>query len=145
MFEDQADIFQAVMAIEAQYILVTHLTKVSILLFYRRLSSGTFSAWFVWTIRAMIVVVILSFVSLELTLVNACKPFNAFWNEVDFGWEALHKYVCYDEGASQYATIVSGAFQDFVACLIPMILIMKLPLPRRQKVALFGLFSLGLM
>ncbi len=93
----------------------------------------------------MIVVVALSFLSLELSLFSACKPFNAFWNEVDFGWAALNKYVCYDEGAAQYATIVSGAFQDLVACLIPMVLIMKLPLPRRQKVALFGLFSLGLM
>jgi hypothetical protein len=93
----------------------------------------------------MIVVVVLSFVGLELTLFNACKPFNAFWNEVDFDWAALNKYTCYDEGAGQYATIVSGAFQDLIACLIPMVLIMKLPLPKRQKVALFGLFSLGLM
>jgi hypothetical protein len=133
------------MAVEVQYIFVTHCTKISILLFYRRLSSGTFSAWFVWVIRAMIVVVILSFISLEATLLFGCRPFNAFWNQVDFGWEAFHKYVCYDEGVSQYATIISGAFQDFVACLVPMILIKKLPLPRRQKVALFGLFSLGLM
>jgi hypothetical protein len=136
---------QMVLSIEAQYLLATHLTKISILLFYRRLSSGTFAAWFVWAIRAMIVVVTLSFVGLNVTLFNACKPFDAFWNQVDFGWAALNKYVCYDEGAGQYATIVSGAFQDLVVCLIPMVLIMKLPLPRRQKVALFGLFSLGLM
>jgi hypothetical protein len=133
------------MALEAQYLLATHCTKISILLFYRRLSSGTFSAWFIWTIRAMIVVVVLSFLAQEVTLFNGCKPFHAFWDEVDFGWAALNKYVCYDEAAGQYATIVSGALQDLVVCLIPMVLIMKLPLPRRQKVALFLLFSLGLM
>jgi hypothetical protein len=128
-----------------QYVLVTHLTKISILLFYRRLSSGSFSPWFVWTLRAMIVMVILAFIGQEVTLLSACKPFNAFWDQVDFSWESMNKYVCYDEAAGQYATIVTGAFQDLVACFIPMILIMKLSLPRRQKIALFALFSLGLM
>jgi hypothetical protein len=93
----------------------------------------------------MIVIVVLSAIGQEITLLAGCKPFNAYWNQVDFAWAARNKYSCYDEGAGQYATIAVGAFHDLMVCVIPMAMIAKVPLPRRQKVALFVLFSLGLM
>jgi hypothetical protein len=140
---------KTVIAIEVFYLVATGFTKVSILLFYRRLTSGTLSTKFHWVVRISIVFVILSTIALMLPLFLGCRPLNAFWNQVDFTWAETHiegrDYECFDEPADLLSAAAISIVQDFIACFMPSILFWKLQLPFRQKVALGALFAIGFL
>jgi hypothetical protein len=135
------------MAIEATYILATGLTKISILLFYRRLVSGTVSNGFVWAIRVSIFSVAAYILTFENTLVFGCRPINAYWNEVDPIWRTSgdHPYKCLSEVGALYAANITSIVQDFLTFLMPLVLFMKLQLPLRQKVVLSVIFGVGFL
>lgn len=132
-----------VMAIEALYVISTGLTKVSILLFYRRLVSGTFSRVFVWTVRATIFSVFAYMLTFELTLIFGCRPIHAYWDQVNPIWRGLNEYKCLNEVATLYSANITSIVQDFLTFLMPLLLFWKLQLPVRQKVILGGIFSIG--
>jgi hypothetical protein len=50
-----------------------------------------------------------------------------------------------NEPANVLAASAISIIQDFLACGLPIILFWKLKLPRRQKVALAAIFSVGLL
>jgi hypothetical protein len=135
------------MAIEATYILGTGLTKISILLFYRRLVSGTVSSRFVWAIRVSIFSVAAYIIAFENTLIFGCRPMNAYWNQVDPVWRTSpdHPYACLNEVATLYAANITSILQDFLTFLIPLLLFSRLQLPTRQKVLLSIIFGIGFL
>jgi hypothetical protein len=130
---------KVVFANDFQYTVTTSLTKISILLFYRRLSSGTVTPTFHWMLRGAIAFIVLTF----------CRPLNAFWNQVDFEWNITHQpgrdYVCYNEPLHYFFNISITVLQDFMVTLMPMALFYKLKMPIRQKVALGVLFGVGIL
>jgi hypothetical protein len=65
------------------YLVSTATTKISILLFYRRLASGTISKAFQWAVYASIAFVAIYWVVFTLNLFLGCRPFRAFWMEAD--------------------------------------------------------------
>jgi hypothetical protein len=133
------------MAIEALYVFSTGLTKISILLFYRRLVSGSVSRAFVWTILAIVFSVMAYMVTFELTLIFGCRPINAYWNEINPIWRTLNadEYVCLDEVVALYCANIISIVQDFLTFLMPLLLFWKLQLPIRQKAVLGCIFSVG--
>jgi len=133
------------MSIEATYILATGLTKVSILLFYRRLVSGSVSRGFVWAIRLSIFSVVAYILAFTNTLIFGCRPMNAYWNEVDPVWRTSgeHKYSCLSEVGTLFAANITSIVQDFLTFLLPLLLFSRLQLPMRQKVLLSGIFGIG--
>jgi len=74
-----------------------------------------------------------------------CTPFNSYWLQADYGWLYSHEndFHCSDEGTALVASAAISALQDFLACGMPMILFWKLQIPRRQKLALGAIFSVG--
>jgi len=116
------------MAIEALYVFSTGLTKISILLFYRRLVSGSVSRAFVWTVLTIIVSVMAYIITFELTLI--------------FGLNA-DQYFCLDEVVALYCANIISIVQDFLTFLMPLLLFWNLQLPIRQKVVLGCIFSVG--
>ena len=126
------------------YVIATCLVKISILLFYRRLSSNFSPAFFIatWLGIAYNVTYLVSFL---LTIALACRPAEAYWLQLDFAWVATHKFTCIDEHVSLPASAATSVFGDLYATLLPCILILKLDLPRRQKMALYSLFVLGFL
>ena len=136
-----------VMALEATYILATGLTKISILLFYRRLVSGSVSNTFVWAIRASIFSVAAYIIAFENTLIFGCRPIDAYWNQVDPIWRTSgdHPYSCLNEVATLYAANITSILQDFLTFLMPLLLFAKLQLPIRQKVLLSVIFGIGFL
>jgi hypothetical protein len=128
------------------YIFATCSVKISVMLFYRRLSSGFSRGFFIatWIGIAYNVAYLVTFVTL---IGVACRPISAYWMQVDLveGWALTHKFTCIDEHT---ALPLSGALSlvgDLYATLLPCILIFRLDLPRRQKLTLYPLFLLGFL
>lgn len=131
------------MVLEALYLTSTATTKISILLFYRRLSSGTVSNGFIYSVYAAIAFVVVYYFIFMITLLAGCHPVEAFWLQVNL--LSSMKYHCIDEAANMIAAAAISVVQDFLACGIPMVLFWKLQLPFRQKFALGAIFGVGFL
>jgi len=133
------------MALEALYLVSTSLTKISILLFIRRLAHSAVSMKLRIAVYGAILFVILYFLAYFILLFLACRPIAAFWMQADFTWslENEGKYHCIDEAAQLISAAGVSAAQDFIACGLPMVLFWKARIPRRQKIALALVFGVG--
>lgn len=133
-----------VMAIYILYSLASGLIKLSILLFYRRLSSRAVSPAFRWTMRITIFIIggySIAFITIPLF---ACRPFSAFWDQVDLVKLARgYEWTCINEGADVVAHGVISTVQDLMVAFLPTILCWNLQMPLRQKIALYSIFALG--
>lgn len=132
------------LAIECLFCVASGLIKISILLFYRRLSSRVVSKAFVYTTWISIGFIIAYSIALTLAPILGCQPISAFWDQVDIlkvlgGYE----YHCFDEGADLLAASIISASQDFITAILPTFLYWNLRIPLQQKLALFGIFALG--
>ena len=87
------------MAIEALYMVGTSLTKISILLFYRRMVAGSVSKGFLWVVYVSIFSVIAYMITFLFTVFFNCRPINAMWDQVDLSWVGSHygQYTCVSE------------------------------------------------
>jgi hypothetical protein len=86
---------------ESLYVLSTGLTKISILLFFRRLGKGTMSRGFLWAMYIALFSVVAYMVAFLFDLFLSCRPLNANWNRVDLAWLGEHygKFSCVSEFA----------------------------------------------
>lgn len=136
-------------AIDAQYTMATVLIKVSILLFYRRVSCEIVTPIFRWVLRAAIAFVVATHIAIMVTVLLSCRPLSAFWWQVDFDWEATHiegiDYTCLQEPLIYICSISFVVVQDFMTVTLPMTIFWRLRLPFRQKVALSILFGVGIV
>ncbi|CAN9440399.1 unnamed protein product [Alternaria sp. RS040] len=133
-----------VLATECIFCVATGLIKVSILLFYRRLSSRAVSRKFVWVTWASIIFIIAYSIALTLAPIFGCQPISAFWDQVNIikvlqGYE----FHCFDEGADVLAASIISVAQDLLTAILPTFLYWNLQIPFRQKLALFGIFAMG--
>ena len=132
------------LATECIFCVATGLIKVSILLFYRRLSARVVSRAFLWTTRISIGYIIAYSIALSVAPIVGCQPISAFWDQVDIikvlqGYE----YHCFDEAADVFAASIISASQDLITAVLPTFLYWNLQIPFRQKLALFGIFAIG--
>jgi hypothetical protein len=133
-----------ILAIECIFCVAAGLIKISILLFYRRLSSRVVSKAFRWTTWITIGFIIAYTIALTLAPILGCQPISAFWDQVDITKRLKgYKYHCFDEGADLFAAGVISSAQDLLTAILPTFLYWNLQISRRQKVALFGIFALG--
>jgi len=79
------------MVISATYIMSTSLTKISILLFYKRMSDGAVSKGFRFAVRGCIAFVVAYMITFLLTLFLGCRPINSYWNQVSIKWALTHE------------------------------------------------------
>ncbi|PWY84998.1 integral membrane protein [Aspergillus heteromorphus CBS 117.55] len=128
---------------ELFYVLASSLIKVSVLLFYRRMGQRTVSPRFLTVIWISIASVIAYSVAFFVVIFVSCRPFHAFWMEIDPLWSATNPYTCYDEGAHLIAATGISLTQDIIATTLPAILCFRLQMPLRQKLALNAVFALG--
>lgn len=126
------------------YIIAATLVKVSVLLFYRRLSVK-FSRLFLIATWIGIAYNVLYLVGFALVLLLLCNPADAYWKSFDPHWTESHNYKCIPEGQTTPVSAALSVIGDFYSTLLPVLLIFNLNLPRRQKFALYGLFALGFL
>ena len=132
------------MAIEIQYLISTTFTKASILLFYRRMTGSLAHNFIYWVWGSIAFCVIYGVLFLFLIIFN-CSPVVGYFHLFDFTWRIQHKLTCHNEGAVVVACAVIGSVQDVFICMLPVLLIWNLQISKRQKVALCGIFGLGLI
>jgi len=135
---------QITLAMEVIYLGSTTLTKLSILMFYRRITSSVISRPFLIAVWSSIVFVAAYGITFIIVLVFTCDPVEAYWYRFTASWLKTHQYKCTDEVAALLVIITISTFQDFIATMLPMFVVYKLRLPIRQKLALAGVFLIGL-
>lgn len=120
------------------------LIKISVLIFYRRMAFQTLSKPFLWALRLAIASVIAYMIAFFCVLFTVCRPFNAFYKQVNMNWiRAGNQYQCIDEGAYLLAGTSITVVQDFITATLPLVLFWKLQISFQQKIALAGIFALG--
>ena len=119
------------MAIELNYMICTILIKISILLFYRRLT-GSLTNRFVYLVWGCIASCILYFAAFIILIFFTCSV-------------AVGRKDCAEEGPLIVSVTTVSTAQDLIICLLPAFLIRNLQMPKRQKLAVCGIFGLGLV
>ncbi|PSN65236.1 hypothetical protein BS50DRAFT_458561, partial [Corynespora cassiicola Philippines] len=133
------------LAIEVIYLGTTTLTRISILTFYRRITSSLVSPPLMIAVWISIIFVAAYGISFIFVLIFTCWPVEAYWYRFTTSWLRAHPhYKCHDELTTLVVIISISTAQDFIVCILPMFVVRKLRLPFRQKLALVGIFSLGL-
>jgi hypothetical protein len=115
-----------------------------VLLFYRRLVKGTFSRRLRSAIWAAIIFVILYTIVFVVCLLTVCFPLDSIWNQFDPTY--TKKYHCVSLNAQILPARISGGmmvFTDFYSVTLPAILVFRLSLSQRQRIALVCIFGMG--
>ena len=123
------------------YKCITWPTKVSILLMYRRVFSGTsdvraYGVRFHTLIWVTMGLVAGCFISLETAGIFACRPLRR-------SWDASITGTCLNRSARYYAYVALNFVTDLIVLAMPIPLINKLNVTRRQKWSLMAVFTLG--
>jgi hypothetical protein len=124
----------------------TCFTKLSVLLFYRRLVAGTYSKLYkiaLWSAMGVILAYTLIMFSL---LVGTCTPVDAFWRKFDPAY--MEHYHCTGPRAQTKVSQLTGSLSvitDFYSVLLPALLVFRMTIPRRQRIALMLVFGLGVL
>lgn len=120
------------------YSLSLTLTKISILLLYRKIFNY---GWIKQAIKIVLVAVLIIGGWLLASVSTACVPLTAFWD-----WSLVWKEPVYCQPVNMWwANQGLHLATDFVIVLLPMPVIGTLTLPRKQKFAVIGVFALGFL
>ena len=111
------------------------LSKISILLMYMRLFPGKRFNIACWTTIAVLLI----------CLVRVCFGLMFMCTPVAFLWDKTLKGTCLDGRIIYFTSASLNVITDFAIFFLPMPILAKLQLPRRQKVALILLFGVGLV
>ncbi|WPH03160.1 Hypothetical protein R9X50_00603600 [Acrodontium crateriforme] len=118
-------------------------TKIGVLLFFRRLVDGTYSRqwkYAVWSAIGFTAGYTLAFI---LALIFNCTPTEAYWKSFDPAYTT--KYHCVDTTSINVLAGLAAAISDLYSVILPCAMTWTVRLPMRQKIALIGVFCLGLL
>ena len=82
-------------------------------------------------------------ITFTFTMFFQCKPFSAFWNQVDIFWKAEHEFSCHDDAPLLLAASGVSVAQDFLVAGMPTIMFARMDIPIRQKLAMALVFAVG--
>jgi hypothetical protein len=115
-----------------------------VLLFYRRLVQNAFSTRLKLAIWAAIGFVVVYTLIFTIFLLTDCYPLEALWNEVNPYY--TKKYRCTSINTQVLQGRISGGFMvftDFYSVTLPAILIFRISMTQRQRIALIVIFGVG--
>jgi hypothetical protein len=109
--------------------------KVSLLIFYLRLSP---QMWFKLSVWATLIFIGGYTIGIFFALIVACDPIASSYNITIMG-------ECINRPALYIATAVVNIMSDIILFCLPLPFVIKLQVPRRQKLGLLFIFLLGSM
>lgn len=118
--------------------------KVSVLLFFRRIQSGTFSRRWVWSVYGAIMFTVAFTTAFVLALILNCRPIKAYWMAFDIEWSKQHAYSCAATGSINLIAGILSLASDIYSLVLPCCMVQGLEMPRRQKIGLNVVFLLSL-
>ncbi|KAF4992244.1 hypothetical protein FGRMN_7274 [Fusarium graminum] len=116
------------------YAVCTAFSKIALTLFYRRLSP---QPWWRWSVYGVLLLVAGYNLAILLVIVFGCFPFEKSW---DF---TVLEGSCVDRPAVYICTAALGIGTDLILLVMPLPMILRLQMPRRQKAGLVVLFIIG--
>jgi hypothetical protein len=126
------------------FLICSGCTKVSILFFYRRLVTGTYSKKWYWCVWFAIGFTIVYTIAFCIMLLVDCRPTKAYWMAFDIKYALTAKYTCLEDSNVINTTAgVCAAISDLYAVALPCIITWHHAVPRRQRIALNAIFCLG--
>jgi hypothetical protein len=134
---------QTAWAAQLFFMLGTTCTKISILLFYRRLTSGALPRTFLYIIYSNIAFITAYAIAFGSVLFFGCRPLDAYW------YSALptytEEYSCYDEGTAVPIAAIISVITDIIVVSLPCYVVLGMTMHIRQKMTLFVVFGIGFM
>jgi hypothetical protein len=123
-------------------------TKLSVLMFYRRLVAGTYSKKFKWALWFGMIFAVVTTIIPTVTLLKECEPFEAIWMQwsITYVYANAYKFHCRSTHYTVLWSVLSGAWSvtsDFYSVLLPSLLLSQMKLNKRQRLGLFFVFGLG--
>jgi hypothetical protein len=137
------DLIQVAWASEGFFLASSCLTKVSILLFYRRLVNRSYSKRIQNVIYGLIAFTAVYFVVFVFFLIFVCDPVSASWQSLNLGYAVPYK--C---SSRRFMDTLAGAvsvISDAYVLIIPELVVYRLKMERKKKIVLFALFGSGAM
>ncbi|KAH8658306.1 hypothetical protein BX600DRAFT_524728 [Xylariales sp. PMI_506] len=135
--EEYTAMLQWTLGLATSYILSSEIAKISILVFYHKLSPDNA---FRITIKVMIGVLICYSALYILLNIFGCTPVSDAWNITA---QAAGTTNCIDKGSFYLAAVVINVCIDFIILFLPLRILINLEIPRRRKISLFLLFATG--
>ncbi|KAL0938517.1 uncharacterized protein CTRU02_205127 [Colletotrichum truncatum] len=116
------------------YIICGSFSKVSLLIFYSRLSP---QKWFRWSVWITLGVIASYSFGIFFALVFACDPIAMSWDVT------ITEGTCINRPSLYIATAVANIGSDILLFALPVPIVVKLQIPFRQKIGLFVIFAVG--
>ena len=142
----ETDHIQVSWLIQAFFLISIGFTKLSVLLFYRRVVSVTYSYKFIWALWIAMAFVVCNTVIFFALMCTTCKPLDAFWRMYEPNYTV--DYTCTPASKQKYGSLVSGAlsvFTDWYSVMLPATLLFRMKINRRQKIGLIFIFGTGFL
>ena len=133
---------QIAWVIEIFFVLSTVCTKLSILVFHKRLMTRSSHKWMQWAIHGAMILTMLYLIGAFVFLTAACQPTNAQWLSMDLNYK--QPYTCVYRGIVDPLFGLVSTFSDIWAIVLPQLLLRKLQINLRQKIILAVVFSCGI-
>jgi hypothetical protein len=121
------------------------MTKLSILMFYRRLVADMCSRTYKWAIWvAMGFAILFTFIFLVL-LFTACTPLASYWLQYDYMHPLAHYHCPSDDTRSALGKMsgVLSVITDFYSLMLPAVLLMRIQVAKRRRIGLMIIFGVG--
>ncbi|KAI6831932.1 hypothetical protein KC340_g3538 [Hortaea werneckii] len=118
-------------------------TKISVLLFYRRLVGDSYDKRWKWAVIGAIIFTAAWTLSFMLCLVFNCNPTQAYWKAFDPTWH--RQYSCVD---TTFINLLAGIFaiaSDIYSIALPCLVTRNFRIPSGQKLALNAIFLAGIL
>jgi hypothetical protein len=128
---------------EGLFVLSSCLTKISILLFYRRLIERAYSRAMQLTIYIAIALTVAYFIIFYSFLIFVCNPSRAVWESLNISYR--EPYQCINRREADPLAGIISVVSDAYALIIPEVIISRLKMPTGQKIVLYCIFSCGVM
>ncbi|KAM0802748.1 hypothetical protein BDR22DRAFT_970990 [Usnea florida] len=113
------------------------LTKLSVLLLYKRIFRGALFLTFVWS---MITIIVIWTVGFFFANMLQCYPISVNWTGLGGNGDA-----CIDENMMYLGQAFSDAITDLIILVMPIPWVWALQLPPKQKVGVSSMFLLGIL
>ena len=128
----------------------TMFTKLSILLFYRRLIKGAYSKRFKWALWFGMFLAVISAVVPGILLLIQCDPIEAIWMQYNITYllQNAYKFRCDPIAKTIKIGVMAGSLSvitDFYSVLLPALLLMRIRINKRQRLGLMAIFSVGFL
>ncbi|KAJ4009366.1 hypothetical protein NW752_009668 [Fusarium irregulare] len=116
------------------YAVCTAFSKMTLALFYRKLSP---QRWWRWSVYGVLFLVAGYNLAIMLVIIFGCVPFKKSWDLT------MLEGSCVDRPMVYVCTAGLGILSDLILLLMPLPMILRLQMPRRQKAGLVVLFVIG--